>query len=228
MTEEDAKKTTQTVGKSFIHLAVKGTKKTGEIAKRVGKTCIACTIGQGLEKYNNRTRVFQGTHALKDFIQFDKNSRSPIGQLDVSETDFKDFAKTCKKNGVDFAIVKDAVDDNVIHFFFAGKNAEVMSHLFEEYAREKYQQDIKNEMLPDQEEREHEKAEIEIDSKEQSIKEFEPKSQKAKMQKDEADVEKNVSGVNESIEKETEKMAEKGNDLLEEALDDIEMPEMER
>ena len=228
MTEEDAKKTTQIVGKKLIHVSVKFGKNTVDKASRLTKTALAKTIGYGLDKFNNRARVFQGTHALKEFIQFDKNSRAPIGQLDVNETDFKDFAKTCKKNGVDFAIVKDAVDDNVIHFFFAGKNAEVMSHLFEEYAREKYQQDVKNEMLPDQEECEHEKAEIEMDQKEQLIKEFEPKSRKAKVQKEEANVENNVSGVNESIEKETEKMAEKGNDLLEEALDDIEMPEMER
>ena len=228
MTEEEAKKTTQTAGKELIHLSVKGGKKLSELSAKAGKTLIASTIGQGLQLYQDRTRVFQGKHALKEFIKFDKNSRAPIGQLDVNETDFKDFAKTCKKNGVDFAIVKDSVDDNVIHFFFAGKNAEVMSHLFEEYAREKYQQDIKNEMLPDQEEREHEKAEIDIDSKEQSIKEFEPKSRKAKGQKEEANIEKNVSRLNESIEKETEKMAEKANDLLEEAMDDIEMPEMER
>ena len=228
MTEEDARKTTQIAGKGMIHLSVKGGKKLSELSAKAGKTLIASTIGQGLQMYKDRTRVFQGKHALKEFIQFDKNSRAPIGQLDVNETDFKEFAKTCKKNGVDFAIVKDAVDDNVIHFFFAGKNAEVMSHLFEEYAKEKYQQDIKNEMLPDQEEREHEKAEMELDAKEQSEKEFEPKTKKAKIQKEEADIEKKVNIINESIEKETEKMAEKTNDLLDETLDDIEIPEMER
>lgn len=228
MTEEDARKTTLTAGKGMIHLSVKGGKKLSELSAKAGKTLIASTIGQGLQMYKDRTRVFQGKHALKEFIKFDKNSRAPIGQIDVNETDFKEFAKTCKKNGVDFAIVKDAVDDNVIHFFFAGKNAEVMSHLFEEYAKEKYQQDIKNEMLPDQEEREHEKAEMELDAKEQSEKEFEPKSKKAKIQKEEADIEKKVNIINESIEKETEKMAEKTNDLLDETLDDIEIPEMER
>lgn len=228
MTEEDAKKTTHVVGKNLIHVSVKFGKNAVDKASGLTKTALARTIGYGLDKFHNRARVFQGKHALKEFIQFDKNSRAPIGQLDVNETDFKEFAKTCKKNGVDFAIVKDAVDDNVIHFFFAGKNAEVMSHLFEEYAKEKYQQDIKNEMLPDQEEREHEKAEMELDAKEQSEKEFEPKSKKAKIQKEEADIEKKVNIINESIEKENEKMAEKTNDLLDETLDDIEIPEMER
>ena len=228
MTEEDAKKTTHLVGKSLVHVSVKFGSNSVAKAKSIGKIALAKTIGYGLDKYNDRTRVFRGKQALKEFIKFDKNSRAPIGQLDVNETDFKDFAKTCRKNGVDFAIVKDAVDENVIHFFFAGKNAEVMSHLFEDYARAKYQQDIKNEMLPDQEEREKEKEEMELDPKDRSDDELIPKSRKAKAQKEEADIDKKASKINEAVEKETEKMAEKTNDILDEAIDDMEMPEMER
>ncbi len=228
MTEEDAKKTAQVAGKSFIHVSVKFGSKLTSKSYEISKSVLARTIGHGLDKFNNRTRVFQGEHALKDFIKFDKNSRAPIGQIDVNETDFKEFAKKCKKNGVDFAIVKDKVDETVVHFFFAGKNAEVMSHLFEEYAREKYQQDIKNEMLPDQEEREHEKDELEQDSKEQAESGHEPKSKKGKLQKEEAEVEKKAERLSDPVKKETEKMTEKADEALDEALDDIELPEMER
>lgn len=228
MTEEDAKKTAQVAGKSFIHLSVKfGTKLTSKTYE-ISKAELARMIGYGLDKVNNRTRVFQGEHALKEFIKFDKNSRAPIGQIDVNETDFKEFAKICKKNGVEFAIVKDKVDENVVHFFFAGKNAEVMSHLFEDYAREKYQQDIKNEMLPDQEEREHEKEELEQDAKEKAASGHEPKSKKGKLQKVEAEIAKKAESLSEPAKKETEKMTEKADEVLDEALDDIELPEMER
>lgn len=228
MTEEDAKKTTQVAGKSLIHLSVKGGKKLSVMIGKMGKSCIASTIGYGLQKYDERTRVFEGKHALKEFIQYDKNSRAPIGQIDVNETDFKDFAKTCKKNGVDFAIVKDSVDENVMHFFFAGKNAEVMSHLFEEYAKNKYQQDIKNEMLPDQEEREREKTELELDPKDQAEKEPNPKTKKAQEQKNIVNLEKTVEDDQEPVEIETKSMVEKADNLLDESLDDVELPEMER
>ena len=178
MTEEDAKKTTHVVGKNLIHVSVKFGKNAVDKASGLTKTALARTIGYGLDKFNNRARVFQGKHALKEFIQFDKNSRAPIGQLDVNETDFKEFAKTCKKNGVDFAIVKDAVDDNVIHFFFAGKNAEVMSHLFEEYAKDKYSQNLVGdveERAKDKDVIEKSREEKELENKKSGVKTFEDK-----------------------------------------------------
>jgi hypothetical protein len=227
MTEEDAKKTTQMAAKSLIHVSVKFGKKAADKSADVKKT-MAKMIGHGLDMYSNRTRVFQGKHALKEFIKFDKNSRAPIGQIDVNATDFKEFAHTCKENGVDFAIVKDSVDENVMHFFFAGKNAEVMSHLFEEYAKNKYQQDLKNEMLPDQEEREREQEELELDPKDQGEKEVNPKSKRAQDQKNIADMERTAEDLNESVEKETQAMTEKAESLLEEAMEDMELPEMER
>ncbi len=228
MTEEDAKKTTQVAGKSLIHLSVKGGKKLSVMIGKMGKSCIASTIGYGLQKYDERTRVFEGKHALKEFIQYDRNSRAPIGQIDVNETDFKDFAKTCKKNGVDFAIVKDSVDENVMHFFFAGKNAEVMSHLFEEYAKNKYQQDLKNEMLPDQEEREHEKAELELDPKDVADKEINPRSKKGQDLKNMANNQKAVEEISDQAKEDVKTMTEKAESLLEESMEDMELPEMER
>ena len=228
MTEEDAKKTVHVAGKSFIHVSVKFSKRLVDGFKDLGKAALAKTVGCGLDKYANRTRVFQGKHALKEFIQYDRNSRAPIGQIDVNETDFKDFAKTCKKNGVDFAIVKDSVDENVMHFFFAGKNAEVMSHLFEEYAKNKYQQDLKNEMLPDQEEREHEKAELELDPKDVADKEINPRSKKGQDLKNMANNQKAVEEISDQAKEDVKTMTEKAESLLEESMEDMELPEMER
>ena len=224
MTEEDAKRVTSVVGKELYHLAVKGFKAGKEFSVKAA----AATIGAAYKKYDNRTRVYQGKHALKEFIQYDRNSRAPIGQIDVNETDFKDFAKTCKKNGVDFAIVKDSVDENVMHFFFAGKNAEVMSHLFEEYAKNKYQQDLKNEMLPDQEEREHEKAELELDPKDAADKEINPRSKKGQDLKNMANNQKDVEEISDQAKEDVKTMTEKAESLLEESMEDMELPEMER
>ena len=228
MTEEDAKKTTHVVGKNLIHLSIKGGKKISLMLGKIGKASMASTIGYGLQKFDERARVFEGKHALKEFIQYDRNSRAPIGQIDVNETDFKDFAKTCKKNGVDFAIVKDSVDENVMHFFFAGKNAEVMSHLFEEYAKNKYQQDLKNEMLPDQEEREHEKAEVELDPKDVADKEINPRSKKGQDLKNMANNQKAVEEISDQAKEDVKTMTEKAESLLEESMEDMELPEMER
>lgn len=170
MTEEDAKRVCAVGAKTTVHLAVKGLKISGKVA--------AFMLGKAYSKFESRTRVYKGPKALKKFIKFDKNHSGPIGKLDVNQTDFKEFSRTCKKNGVDFAIVKDSVDPNTMHFFFSGKNAEVMSHLFEDYVKDKYQQDIKNELLGNQSEKETERT-TEREA-EKDIKAGEKKSSKAK------------------------------------------------
>ena len=154
MTEEDAKRVSAIGAKTTAHIAVK----VGKKGLKLGEKFVAYLIGKAYHEYKDRTRVYKGPKALKKFIKFDKNHSGPIGKLDVNQTDFKEFSRTCKKNGVDFAIVKDSVDPNTMHFFFSGKNAEVMSHLFEDYVKDKYQQDIKNEMLGNQSEKETERA----------------------------------------------------------------------
>ncbi len=174
MTEEDAKRVSAIGAKTTIHVAVK----LGKKGLKIGGKAAAFLIGQAYNKFHNRTRVYEGPKALKKFLKFDKNHSGPIGKLDVNQTDFKEFSRTCKKNGVDFAIVKDSVDPNTMHFFFSGKNAEVMSHLFEDYVKDKYQQDVKNELLGNQSEKETERtAEREA---EKDIKAGEKKPSKAK------------------------------------------------
>ncbi len=138
MTEEDAKKVTALAGRKSVHILVKVNK---VILDKTGKFLYAQTIGRGLKAYENRTRVYQGPHALKDFIDFSRANRSAVGRIDVDQTDFKEFAAKCKKNHVDFAMVRDKSDTKVVHFFFQGKHAEAMSYLFEEYAREKFKQE---------------------------------------------------------------------------------------
>ena len=234
MTEEDAKKVTITGGKAAIHIAVK----IGKCIKEKNEKLAAHIIGKGLEQFNNRTRVYQGPNALKNFLQYDKGSHLPIGRIDVDQTDFKEFAKTCKKNGVDFAIVKDKVDDSVLHFFFAGKNAEVMSHLFEDYARNKYQQDIKNEMMPEAEDRDIEK-EVDREAPEKPDRAKSP--EKADKEKDaakdnlkksslkpEKDIENTENTPRDFDLDKEEKVTEKIEEKIDEFLDDLEMPEMER
>ena len=145
MTEEDAKRVIKVASqkakkasKQAVHVSVR---LTGAAAKNLGHGFYAATIGKGLEAINNRSRVYKGKDALKKFVKFDRNRGAAIGRVDVNETDFKEFEKKCKAKGVDFAIVKDQDDPNVVHFFFSGKYAEVMSYAFEEYAREKFKQE---------------------------------------------------------------------------------------
>nr|WP_297708319.1 PcfB family protein [uncultured Butyrivibrio sp.] len=229
MTEEDAKQFTKKTGEKAIHIAVKAGTKIMSYANKKTEMALAAGIGYAMEKIENRTRVYQGPNALKKFIAYDKNSRSPIGRIDVDETDFKEFAKMCKKNGVDFAIVKDKVDENTVHFFFSGKNAEVMAHLFEQYAKEKYQQDIKNEMMPDEEQKDMEKA-AEKDLEEQvEPKEFKPKERvgKGSLHPEKAmdDAEKLDTTVPmDKSEVATEK-AKEIKEAVDEMMEDIDLPE---
>ena len=145
MTEEDARRVVKAVSqkmdkptKNAIQVSVR---LTGKMAKNLSHGIYASTIGKGLDAIGNRTRVYKGKDALKRFVKFDRNRGAARGRIDVNETDFKEFEKKCKKNGVDFAMVKDKDDPNVIHFFFSGKHAETMSYMFEEYAREKFRQE---------------------------------------------------------------------------------------
>ncbi|WP_081679483.1 DUF3801 domain-containing protein [Butyrivibrio sp. XPD2002] len=149
MREEDARIFTKTASRKGIHLAVRV---TNSITDKTGRIT-AIGIGKALKMYENRTRVFKGNNALKDFLKFDSKNRGPVGRIDVSSSDFKEFGDICKKNGVDFAIVKDHFDENKVHFFFSGKNAEVMSHLFEDYARNKFQQDLKEDCFGEEKEK---------------------------------------------------------------------------
>ena len=145
MTEQDAKAVVRAVSKEAENKGAKAIQLTVRFAASQGKKLAgglyATTIGRGLDAFNNRNRVYKGKNALKKFIKFDRNRGAAIGRVDVNETDFKEFEKKCKAKGVDFAIVKDQDDPNVVHFFFSGKYAEVMSYAFEEYAREKFKQE---------------------------------------------------------------------------------------
>ncbi len=227
MTEEDAKRVAVAGGKELDHLAVKGRKRWG---KHSGKA-LAVAVGAAYKKFDSRTRVYQGEHALKKFIKFDKNNKGPIGKIDVNETDFKDFAKTCKKNGVDFAIVKDKVDPGTVHFFFAGKNAETMSYLFEDYARNKFQQDLKKDLIPEEKEKEAEidKALDETKEKVIGIADVKENSEKKSPLKGMQSEEK-ISAAKEHVEAAKEaKEAKKSLKIdLEESLEEFELPERSR
>lgn len=145
MTEQDAKALVRATSKAAEHKGSKAIQVSVRVAssqaRKLAGGLYASTIGKGLAAIGNRTRVYKGKDALKKFVKFDRNRGAAIGRIDVNETDFKEFEKKCKKNGVDFAMVKDKDDPNVIHFFFSGKHAETMSYMFEEYAREKFRQE---------------------------------------------------------------------------------------
>lgn len=111
-----------------------GTEINDRITEKLGEV-----IGEKIDTIRNRPRVYSGKNALKDFIDFNKDTNSPLGRIDVNQTDLKDFACKCRKNHVSFAVVKDKADPRTIHFFFQGKNAETMSYLFEEYTKEKFE-----------------------------------------------------------------------------------------
>ena len=227
MTEEDAKRVAVAGGKELYHLAVKGMKFGGKLT---GKA-LAVAVGAAYRKFDSRTRVYQGEHALKKFIKYDKNNKGPIGKIDVNETDFKDFAKTCKKNGVDFAIVKDKVDPGTVHFFFAGKNAETMSYLFEDYARNKFQQDLKKDLIPEEREKEAEMDKVLDEEKEKVIGIADVKEKTGKKQAlKEMQSEEKIPAAKEHVEaaKEAKAAKESLKIDLEESLEELELPERSR
>ena len=223
MTEEDAKRVikvasqkTEKASKQAIHISVR---LTGAASKKIGNKFYAATIGKGLEAINNRSRVYKGKDALKKFVKFDRNRGAAIGRVDVNETDFKEFEKKCKAKGVDFAIVKDKDDPNVVHFFFSGKYAEVMSYAFEEYAREKFKQ-----------ERTGAKSEGERE-KESHVKDKDKVKEKAKEKAEEVkeDTKEKAKAKTEEVKNKATEVAEKGKEVADKVTERLEREvELER
>ena len=216
MTEEDAKRVikaasqkTEKASKQAIHISVR---LTGVAAKKIGNKFYAATIGKGLEAINNRSRVYKGKDALKKFVKFDRNRGAAIGRVDVNETDFKEFEKKCKAKGVDFAIVKDKDDPNVVHFFFSGKYAEVMSYAFEEYAREKFKQ-----------ERTGAKSEGERE-KEPNVKDKDKVKEKAKEKAEEIkeETKEKAKAKTEEVKNKATEVAEKGREVADKVTERLE------
>ena len=216
MTEEDAKRVikaasqkTEKASKQAIHISVR---LTGVAAKKIGNKFYAATIGKGLEAINNRSRVYKGKDALKKFVKFDRNRGAAIGRVDVNETDFKEFEKKCKEKGVDFAIVKDKDDPNVVHFFFSGKYAEVMSYAFEEYAREKFKQ-----------ERTGAKSEGERE-KESHVKDKDKVKEKAKEKAEEIkeETKEKAKAKTEEVKNKATEVAEKGKEVADKVTERLE------
>jgi len=216
MTEEDAKRVikaasqkTEKVSKQAIHISVR---LTGAATKKIGNKFYAATIGKGLEAIDNRSRVYKGKDALKKFVKFDRNRGAAIGRVDVNETDFKEFEKKCKAKGVDFAIVKDKDDPNVVHFFFSGKYAEVMSYAFEEYAREKFKQ-----------ERRGAKSEGERE-KESYVKDKDKVKEKAKEKAEEVkeETKEKAKAKTEEVKNKATEVAEKGREVAEKVTERLE------
>lgn len=216
MTEEDAKRVikaasqkTEKASKQAIHISVR---LTGAASKKLGHGFYAATIGKGLEAINNRSRVYKGKDALKKFVKFDRNRGAAIGRVDVNETDFKEFEKKCKAKGVDFAIVKDQDDPNVVHFFFSGKYAEVMSYAFEEYAREKFKQ-----------ERTGAKSEGERE-KESHVKDKDKVKEKAKEKAEEIkeETKEKAKAKTEEVKNKATEVAEKGKEVADKVTERLE------
>ena len=118
--------------------------KTVNIAVTTGKLVVGHLI-RGLDAWraeqkgkhlqNSRsTEVKHGKQSVKELI----SQGQGVSIMTVGDEDIKAFKRICNKYGVDFAIVKEKVDDKVQYtVFFKGKDGEAIDKIIKDYTAKK-------------------------------------------------------------------------------------------
>lgn len=125
-----------------VNLAVKSTKVTATVLYKGLRAFINHQKKKALEKQATSEEPIKGEQSVKELIgQGQGVSSMPIGDKGV-----RDFKKTCKKYGVDFAIVKDKNEDPPIYtVFFKAKDADAITSVLKEYSANQMKKQEKKE-----------------------------------------------------------------------------------
>lgn len=125
-----------------VNLAVKSTKVTSTVLYKGLRGFINHQKKKALEKQVTSEESIKGEQSVKELIgQGQGVSSMPIGDKGV-----RDFKKTCKKYGVDFAIVKDKNEAPPIYtVFFKAKDADAITSVLKEYSAKQMKKQEKKE-----------------------------------------------------------------------------------
>lgn len=125
-----------------VNLAVKSTKVTSTVLYKGLRAFINHQKKKALEKQATSEESIKGEQSVKELIgQGQGVSSMPIGDKGV-----RDFKKTCKKYGVDFAIVKDKNEAPPIYtVFFKAKDADAITSVLKEYSAKQMKKQEKKE-----------------------------------------------------------------------------------
>ena len=115
------------VNEKVVAVSIKTTKLTASV--------LQAAIKQVLTKMKaQRGKQPRGKQTLKQLMK----QNTGISNIEITDSNIKDFTATAKKYGIDFALKKDATETPSRYLvFFKGRDADVLTAAFKEFSAKK-------------------------------------------------------------------------------------------
>lgn len=115
------------VNEKVVAVSVRTTKLTALVLQAAIKQVLVKMKAQ-------RGKMPRGKQTLKQLMR--QNTR--ISNIEITDSNIKDFTATAKKYGIDFALKKDATETPPRYLvFFKGRDADVLTATFKEFSAKK-------------------------------------------------------------------------------------------
>lgn len=115
------------VNEKVVAVSIKTTKLTASVLQAAIKQVLAKMKAQ-------RGKQPRGKQTLKQLMK----QNTGISNIEITESNIKDFTATAKKYGIDFALKKDATENPPRYLvFFKGRDADVLTAAFKEFSAKK-------------------------------------------------------------------------------------------
>ncbi|MDL2274360.1 PcfB family protein [Oscillospiraceae bacterium OttesenSCG-928-G22] len=112
-----------------VTLAISGTKLTGRVLKAAIAKYLAYRKSKKLEKAHTDVTP-HGKQSVKELI----GQNQGVSNIEINNSNIKDFERVARKYGVDFAVKKDkSVTPPKYLVFFKAKDADALTSAFREY-----------------------------------------------------------------------------------------------
>lgn len=115
------------VNKKVVAVSVRTTKLTALVLQAAIKQVLVKMKAQ-------RGKMPRGKQTLKQLMR----QNTGISNIEITDSNIKDFTATAKKYGIDFALKKDATETPPRYLvFFKGRDADVLTAAFKEFSAKK-------------------------------------------------------------------------------------------
>ena len=115
------------VNEKVVAVSIKTTKLTASVLQAAIKQVLVKMKAQ-------RGKQPRGKQTLKQLMR----QNTGISNIEITDSNIKDFTATAKKYGIDFALKKDATENPPRYLvFFKGRDADVLTAAFKEFSAKK-------------------------------------------------------------------------------------------
>lgn len=123
------------VNEKTVAISIKATKLTAALLQAAMKKLLAQA-----KKQLDKQATPHGKQTLKQLMK----QNAGVSNIEITDSNIKAFESTAKKNGVDFALKKDATETPPRYLvFFKGRDADALTAAFKEFSAKKLTQDKK-------------------------------------------------------------------------------------